>query len=228
MKIDHQLYYLLAMLLSVIGPFALSFDKKVNFKQYFKYLVKSVPLVAIFFIAGDIFYTQLGVWGFNPNYHLPFKIYNLPIEEISFFLVVPYACIFIYECLRGYFKIDFGKKQYPILAIIFVLLIVGFVIAFGKLYTSATLLGSIAILGYIYWKQPQYTSYLLVAYLISIIPFMLVNGFLTGCCLPQPIVWYNDMANVGIRVVSIPIEDFSYSFNLMSLNIIAFEYFKSK
>ncbi|MEZ5007222.1 MAG: lycopene cyclase domain-containing protein [Chitinophagales bacterium] len=228
MNIDHQLYYLLAMLFSVLGPFALSFDKKVNFKQYFKFLMKSIPLVAIFFMAGDIFYTQLGVWGFNPSYHLPFKIYNLPIEEISFFLVVPYACIFIYECLRGYFKIDFGTKQYPILAIIFVLMIVGFVITFGKLYTSATLLGSIAILGYIYCKQPQYTSYLLVAYLISIIPFMMVNGFLTGCCLPQPIVWYNDFAIVGIRAISIPIEDFSYSFNLISLNIMAFEYFKSK
>ncbi|MEZ5022048.1 MAG: lycopene cyclase domain-containing protein [Chitinophagales bacterium] len=57
--------------------------------------MKSIPLVAIFFMAGDIFYTQLGVWGSNPSYHLPFGIYNLPIEEISFFLVVPYACIFI-------------------------------------------------------------------------------------------------------------------------------------
>lgn len=228
MTVDSHLYYLLAMLFSILGPLALSFDQKVNFKQHFGNLIKSIPLVAVCFIVGDVWYTHLGVWGFNANYHLPYKIFNLPVEEISFFLVVPYACIFIYECLRGYFKIDLGSKQYGLIVFLIALLLVGWIVTLGKLYTSVTLFGSMAILGWLFWKRPSFTDYLLVTYLVSIIPFMLVNGFLTGCCTPEPIVWYNDMENSGIRMTSIPIEDFSYSFNLISLNILVFEFFKSK
>ena len=31
------------------------------------------------------------------------KLFELPIEEILFFIVVPYACLFIYACMKYYF-----------------------------------------------------------------------------------------------------------------------------
>jgi lycopene cyclase domain-containing protein len=69
---------------------------------------------------------------------------------------------------------------------------------------------------------------LLFAFLLSLMPFILVNGFLTGMFTPEPIVWYNNLENLGVRVFTIPLEDFSYSFNLIALNIILHEYFKTK
>ena len=37
-----------------------------------------------------------------------------------------------------------------------------------------------------------------------------MNGILTGWLLPEPIVWYNDAATLGVRLNTIPIEDSVY------------------
>lgn len=226
MNIDSQYFYLLALIGSIFFPLILSFDKKVNFKQYFPALAKSIPIIALLFIVGDILYTYLGVWGFSSKYHLPIELVNLPLEEIGFFLIIPFACIFIYEVTIAYFSINHSKnldKGLVILAIIFAVLAVLFT---ERLYTTATYSFTALILFYLRLKQPEKREYLLFAFLLSIIPFMLVNGFLTGMFTEGPIVWYNDAENLGTRIFTIPIEDFSYSFNLIALNILTFEYFK--
>lgn len=52
----------------------------------------------------------------------------------------------------------------------------------------------------------------------------LVNGFLTG----QNIVMYNLRFFLGIRIGSIPIEDFLFGFSMVTITIIFWEYFKIK
>ncbi|MFT4969995.1 MAG: lycopene cyclase domain-containing protein [Chitinophagales bacterium] len=228
MNIDTHYYYLLALIGSIFFPFVLSFDKKVNFKQYFPTLLKSLSLVALLFIIGDILYTYLGVWGFNENFHLSPKLVNLPLEEVGFFLVIPFACLFIYEVTKAYLPIQpspYLDKGLLILAFSFAILAIIFT---ERLYTTATYSFTAIILFYLRWKHPQGRVYLLLAFLISILPFLIVNGFLTGMFTDQAIVWYNDAENLGTRIFTIPIEDFSYSFNLIALNILCFEYFKTK
>lgn len=228
MKIDAQLYYLLAMLASVFFPFVLSFDKKVNFKQYFKQLIFSISIVAILFTLGDVLYTYLGVWGFNSNYHLPYKLFNLPLEEISFFFLVPFACVFIYEVLRAYFPFKSSYALNNLILLLSFLMAVLALVFSDKLYTNLSFSFTAAILIWMKWKNFEFNSNLLVAYLISIIPFFLVNGFLTGMFMEDAIVWYNPEEIIGWRLISIPIEDLSYSFNLLSLNIIVFEWLKKR
>ena len=41
---------------------------------------------------------------------------------------------------------------------------------------------------------------------MSLIPFIIINGFLTGSYTSEPIVWYNDAHNLGLRFLNIPIE----------------------
>lgn len=228
MKIDTQLYYLLAMLASVFFPFLLSFDKKVNFSQYFKHLIFSISFVAILFTLGDVLYTYLGVWGFNSNYHLPFKLVNLPLEEISFFFLVPFACVFIYEVVRAYFPFKSSYILNNVILLVSFLMAVLALVFSDKLYTTLSFSFTAAILIWMKWKNFEFNSNLLVAYLISIIPFFLVNGFLTGMFMEDAIVWYNSEEIIGWRLISIPIEDLSYSFNLLSLNIIVFELLKKR
>ena len=54
-----------------------------------------------------------------------------------------------------------------------------------------------------------------------------MNGILTGTGLQQPVVWYNNNQNLAIRLLTIPIEDVFYGFELILLNIFLYEYFKS-
>tara|TARA_Y100000385_G_scaffold192553_1_gene199142 strand:- start:187 stop:873 length:687 start_codon:yes stop_codon:yes gene_type:complete len=228
MNIDSHFYYLLALVGSIFFPLILSFDKKVNFKQYFPSLVKSIPLVASLFIVGDILYTRLGVWGFSEKYHLKPEFFNLPYEECGFFFIIPFACLFIYEVTLSYFKIKASRylnRGLLVLALVFALLAFVFT---ERLYTTVTFSFTALILIYISYKTPNNLVYLIFAFLLSLLPFILVNGFLTGMFTASPIVWYNDAENLGARIFTIPIEDFSYSFNLISLNIMTFEYFKSK
>jgi lycopene cyclase domain-containing protein len=228
MMVETQYYYLMAMLFSIFFPFVFSFDKRVNFSQYFSILPISIGLIAIIFILGDILYTHLGVWGFNEEYHLPYKIIGLPLEEISFFIAVPYACLFIYQSFKTYFPIKNPSILFKFTWGLSVLLLAIGIFHFDKLYTAATCLGSSLILAYISYRKPAITSILLITYLISCIPFFIVNGVLTGMFTPEPIVWYNNAENLHIRMITIPIEDLSYSFNLVVLNFFSFEYFKAR
>lgn len=52
----------------------------------------------------------------------------------------------------------------------------------------------------------------------------LVNGYLTW----RPVVIYGDAFFLGIRLFTIPIEDFLFGFSLLTSNIILWEYFTGK
>jgi lycopene cyclase domain-containing protein len=51
---------------------------------------------------------------------------------------------------------------------------------------------------------------------------LMVNGFLTA----EGIVVYNPEFYLGIRVTSIPLEDFLFAFSMVSTTIILWEFFK--
>jgi lycopene cyclase domain-containing protein len=65
-----------------------------------------------------------------------------------------------------------------------------------------------------------------LAYLVILLPFFIVNGILTGTGLEEPVVWYNDNENMGVRLFTIPVEDTIYGFLLIGLNITLYEFFK--
>ena len=59
-----------------------------------------------------------------------------------------------------------------------------------------------------------------------LIPFFIVNGILTGTGIDEPVVWYNNAENLSIRILTIPIEDIFYGFELIILTIYFQELFK--
>jgi lycopene cyclase domain-containing protein len=56
----------------------------------------------------------------------------------------------------------------------------------------------------------------------------MTNGILTGGLTTEPIVWYNDAENMGIRIWTIPFEDAFYGFLLILLNLMGLVYFQRK
>lgn len=58
-----------------------------------------------------------------------------------------------------------------------------------------------------------------LVYLILMIPFLIVNGLLTGTALAAPIVWYNPGEIIGPRILTIPLEDIFYGMGLVLINV---------
>ncbi len=224
---EAQFFYLWINLGIIFFPLILSFDKKVAFYKNWVPLFKSITIVGLFFILWDIFFTYYSVWGFNSQYYYK-KILGLPLGEILFFITVPYACVFIYECLKHYFaKFSLEIINSKIFLIIGILFFLGGTVFFGKIYTSSSFYFSSAVLFYIIiTNQVKEVKWFLPAYVISWIPFIIINGLLTGYCTSEPLVMYNSSEFSNIRLGSIPIDDSIYSFLLLLLNIILFEKFK--
>jgi lycopene cyclase domain-containing protein len=97
-----------------------------------------------------------------------------------------------------------------------------------KLYTFWTaLLAAVFLATHLFLLKRHYWSRLLFAYIVVLVPFFIVNGLLTGTGLKEPVVWYNNQENLGIRMLTIPVEDTIYGFLLVGLNITLYEYFQA-
>jgi lycopene cyclase domain-containing protein len=112
--------YLLTLILSGIIPLSLMiFHPFSPLKKYLKKVFISTILTAIPFIIWDHIVTFRGHWYFNSQFHLNFKILNLPFEEYLFFLVIPINCLFIWSLFEKYSSlkdllVDFLKPFYTI------------------------------------------------------------------------------------------------------------------
>jgi lycopene cyclase domain-containing protein len=220
--------YLLVNLCSVAIPLAFSFEGKLQFYKKWKALFPALLIPATLFIVWDSLFTTQGVWGFNEQYLTGIKLYNLPLEEVLFFFCIPYCCVFTYEVLNYFIKEDLLGKNARYGATILAYMLVAIAFQYSDLaYTFYTSVFTLAflLLHLVVLKKP-YWSRLVLAYLVILVPFFIVNGILTGTGLENPVVWYNDAENLGIRLLTIPIEDTIYGFLLIGSNISLFEYFK--
>jgi len=218
--------YLLINFLTVLFPVILSFDKRVRFFQSWKYIFPGLFISGLLFLFWDYLFTIYGVWSFNPDYVKGIYFLNLPLEEILFFVTVPFACIFIYECLNYYIKRDLLESvSVYITYLLIVLCAVLLVLFYDRVYTLITyglLLVILLIAQFV--LRLKFLSRFYLAYLVSLIPFYIVNGLLTSI----PVVMYNNEENMAFRVGTIPFEDHFYSMAMLLLNIMFFEYFRKR
>jgi len=222
--LNQQYTYFFILAASLAGPLLLSFDKKVAFYKNWKYLFPAMLLPALFYITWDFYFTAKGVWSFNEKYITGIKIYNLPVEEVLFFFIVPYCCVFIYECIRCYFPNLKDKTQADIiLKLLAIILLVTGIFFYNKYYTSWTFILNGIFIWVIYLSRNYFKIFdavsFLAAYCIMLIPFLIVNGFLTAI----PVVLYNNAENLGIRIYTIPFEDIFYGMLLILMTIVMYE-----
>ncbi|MDN3669236.1 lycopene cyclase domain-containing protein [Echinicola jeungdonensis] len=224
-----QYYYLLLILLTLMFPLAWSFESKIQYYKKWFALFPAIFITTFFFIGWDQWFTYLEVWSFNEQYLIGKQWGNLPLEECLFFVVIPFSTLFIYEVMRYYWPRDpFRNWVKEITWTLALLLIVIAVFNWDKLYTRVNFLTcAIILMGHYLMFKKKHLGLFFVFYLIHLIPFLLVNGALTGAFSVEPVVIYNPKEVLGIRVFTIPIEDFVYSMGLMLMNISFYEGIKT-
>ena len=210
------------IIFSFLGPFALSFDKKIAFYREWTHLILGLLITAVGFLIWDQYFTLHKIWGFNSEYLLNIFLGRLPIEEVLFFVVVPYNCVFIHQVLKGYFP---AVKLTKLSSWFFILLGVSslfFAVIYNEnWYTMSTCLLAFAFVVYAWIFKPSWLGSFTFTYLVCLIPFFIVNGILTGSFTAEPIVWYSENHIIGWRFITIPFEDLYYNF-CMLFPIIAF------
>jgi len=222
--------YLIINLGAISIPFIAGFDKRLRFQQQWKFLFPAMLLTMLVFIPWDMLKTDLAVWGFNPRYLLGFYIGNLPVEEWMFFIAIPYACLFTYHSLNFLVKKDYlGKYADEITLVLAILLLIIGLLNTGKLYTSVTF---ISTGGFLFFHRfvlrGTYMGRFYLMYLVTLIPFFIVNGLLTGSFIPEEVVYYDNAQNLGIRIGTIPVEDMVYGLLMLLMNVTWFEFLKKR
>ena len=218
--------YLLINILIIFFPLILSFDKNLKFYKKVPYVLQSIAFISTAYIVWDVIATERGDWAFSPEHLIGFYILGLPLEEILFFITVPYACIFIFETVSFYVKekkLNFNKKLSIIPA---VLLIVLAIIFYDQNYTfTVSIFAAAFFIGAVLFNEQLLASRnFWITMLISFLPFLIVNYFLTSI----PVVTYSETAFSGKRFITIPYEDFLYSFSMISLWILFYELAREK
>jgi len=222
--------YLYLHAFTLVPVLLLSFDRKVHYYTEWKYLLPAIAIVGGLFIGWDVYFTEQGVWGFNGRYLSGIYLLNLPVEEWLFFFSVPFACVFIYECLNAYLKKDVLAPAEPWLSYGLAAGFLGIGLwRLDHLYTSTTFLLSFAfVLFHLLFVRGMARSRFYLAFLISVLPFLLVNGVLTGGFTQEPVVIYNPQEYLGFRLGSIPADDLVYSFLLLFSCTTLFDFFRGK
>ena len=218
----HYAYFIL-LLSTLIVPLTLSFDRKVRFITRWRSFIPAILIPAVIYIIWDFWFTDIGIWSFNPDFISGYYWIGLPLEEILFFFIVPYSCLFIYQCLSSWYpNLRPSWKADNLFLLIAIILLVAGIFSLNHLYTCITFLsaGGMIIFAVRSGIGRRFNSRrFLIAYGIILLPFLIINGFLTAL----PVLIYNSNAISGLKIYTIPIEDVFYGMLLFLLNVIIYE-----
>ena len=206
--------YLLLNIFIIIVPLLLTFERNLKFYSKLRSVFISILIVSPVYIIWDSIATIRGDWGFNPKYLLGFNLFSLPLEEILFFITVPYSIIFIFETVNYYLKekkIFFNRYLYFLIIILF---LVGILMFRDQEYTVIVFsyCAVFFLMSTIFFTDILKSKNFWLTIMISYLPFLIVNYILTSL----PIVTYNSNAIWGNRFLTIPLEDFFYSFSMIA------------
>lgn len=223
MELQNYLYLIINLTVFSAPLIANIVFKSKELKRFFINFFKTFLIVGIPFIVWDSLVTSRGDWSFNPDYTLGIKIGNIPFEEAMFFFTIPFASLALYELvllLRKDSKLNsktINKLLYPV---ILVLLLLAFFTKDLVYSTNIFILTAVLVIFITFNKQKNifYTKNFWIFIIISFVPFFIVNTILTAV----PIVSYSSSAIINLRIGTIPIEDFFYSFLMLGSYLLTY------
>jgi lycopene cyclase domain-containing protein len=219
-----QYEYLIFNILVISGPLVFGSLRPFYFIDRWLPALISAVAAGTPYIIWDVLVTGRH-WHFNPAYVSGLYIGGLPLEEWLFFITVPFACLFSWEMILRYSKQATLKWIGRLRPYLYIIPAAGVVLFLeGLEYTGLALIFSgLAVFA----DQILQTDLLLkrpfYLYLTLVIVFTVIfNGFLTA----RPVVLYGEEYQIGLRIFTIPVEDFAYGLSLIYLNTVVFERLK--
>lgn len=218
--------YLLFNILVAGGPLLLTLMPAVGFARRGRRLLGAALIVAIPFVIWDAAVTGRH-WWFDGRYTMGFRPFGLPLEEVLFFLSVPYACGFLWETVMRPARpqLRAGTASIYVAAALALALGLG-LFASGREYTGLALSAlALAIvlddaLGTGLCRQPRFWLFLLAVVGLNFV----FNGYLTG----RPVVHYDPRYQLDLRIGTVPVEDFVYGSALMIGVVALFHWFEGR
>ena len=93
--------YLLLMGACLLVTFPLELAYRARVWRDPRRLVRALAPPAAIFAVWDVLAIRAGLWDFNPRYVTGWLLpFDLPVEEVSFFLTIPICSILAYEAVR--------------------------------------------------------------------------------------------------------------------------------
>lgn len=183
----------------------------------------AIFMIAAVFIIIDIIFASKGVWGFNPQYNMGIIIAGLPLEEYLFFILVPYSCLFIHYVFLHYSGgYSLPDRSVRIISAFLIFIMALLPVFFSdKIYTVFYSLFTAGMILLLLFEKTRILNRYYITYLIMLVPFIMVNSILTGTFLSEEVVWYNGDEIIGVRLFTIPVEDFMYLFSLIAMILLA-------
>ncbi|MBY5960198.1 lycopene cyclase domain-containing protein [Membranicola marinus] len=205
-------------------PLIFTFHPRLRFDREWKYALPAIVLVAIPFILWDAYFTRIGIWGFNDRYLSGGSLLGLPWEEVAFFICIPYACLYTYHCFRIFFGEGLWGPPWRIHWLIPLVCIFFLGMGWDGWYTRWTAISLLVfyLFHLLVWRS-TYLNLFLMTYAVLLIPFLITNGILTGTGIEGEVVWYNPHEHLGLRILTIPVEDVFYGLLMVLASITIWE-----
>ncbi len=213
--------YLLFNVLVMAGPIGFSFENKVRFASRWPMVFTAIAAVLVPFVLWDALVVGRH-WWFNQDYTTGFRVAGLPVEEILFFVSVPFACLFVWEVFFAHREAAVVIRTGTLGVFAACSLIIGTLfLLLGYEYPGLVLLALALVIGLdLVLKTGVLLESRTYRYLGVLAVFILLfNGYLTA----RPLVLYDTSFQLGIYIFTIPLEDFFYGFALILFTLILYE-----
>lgn len=209
--IHHAFAFIPVWIISLIGP---HWGMRAGF---YKTWLLPIVLGSMVFLAWDIYFSYLSIWGFNERYLTGNRIANFPLEEVVWFPVIGCCSLYIYFLMEREKWALLEQRGWVLAILVCFGLFLFWMFYFDRLYSSFAVWSIFIVIWLWYWSEIQdKLMNFMGAFMIITLPMLIMDGMLTGIFTQEALIIYNPSENSGIRIISIPIEDFLFGFSFLA------------
>lgn len=222
----HNYAYLLFNLVVFIPVLVLSLVTDVKPHKHWRALLGAYLLVSVPFVLWDAWAVHAGHWGFNANYVLSNRFMGLALEELLFFITVPFAMMYVWGVVKKYISNVQVRTWIPLTALS---LAAGSAVAllvwyWDRGYTRSAMIAALLAIIVAACSQLIFNKRFWVFQILLLGIFLVANWILTAL----PIILYGNSEIIGTKVLTIPLEDFFFNFALINLFLIVFNWLDTR